>query len=138
MNVQLKASKCSLFDSLKIRVSSVKRRWDTTLPTPHLPLAKKPWMEPPSIAFFKILESTSIVKIKRKGERGSPYLRPLELAKKLAEVSLIKIETQAKEMHHLIHLTNLALKLIFSMTTIKNSQFTWSFFFLSISKTIVL
>ena len=119
MKAQLKTSKCSLSKSQKINVSSTKRRRDTTIPSPPLPLAKKPLMKPPSIALFKILENTSIAKIKRKGERGPPCLRPLELWKKPVEVPLIRTKNRNEDIHHFIHLTHFAPKPIFPWLLIR-------------------
>ena len=62
------------------------------MPSPPLPLAKKPFRKPPCEALFKIQENVCIIIMKRKKERGPPYLRPLELWKKPIGEVLNKIE----------------------------------------------
>ena len=88
MNTELKTFTCSLLASQKTKVSSANKRRDTVTPSPPLPLAKKRLLVKPSSIYRK----TPPPEMKRKGERGSPYHRPLEPWKKPIGDPLNKIE----------------------------------------------
>jgi hypothetical protein len=90
----------------------------------------KPEIKPPSFVFLSILLKTSITRRKRRRERGSPYLIPLELLKKPTGDPLINIEKRTEEIQDLIQLHHLAPKPILSKMYKRHSQLTWFYAFL--------
>ena len=86
-------------------------------------------MNPPSSVLLNMLLRTSITRRKRRGERWSPYLIPLELLKNPTREPLIKIEKRTEEIHALTHLHHLTSNPILSKMYKRQSQLTWSYAF---------
>jgi hypothetical protein len=68
------------------------------------------------------LKNTSEPRIKRKGERGSPCLKPLFGVNKPKGLLLIKIEKEEEDMHNLIQFIQIGWKPSLSMMARRNSH----------------
>ena len=114
--------KCCGLVSQKRMESPAKRRWEMLTSRPM----EKPVMNPSSTIFLNIRLRTSITRRKRRGERESPCLKPLELLKNLEGEPLTGTEKRTKEIQALIQLHQRLPKPILSKIYTKHSQFTWS------------
>jgi hypothetical protein len=79
-----------------MRVLSTKRRCDTIMSL--VTATEKPETSPPPTTWSIILLEASMIITTSKGDKGSPWRRPLELSKKPHELPLMRIEKRAVEM----------------------------------------
>jgi hypothetical protein len=103
----------------KVERSSTKRRW--WMVGLFLDIFK-PLILPRVTFLNSNLERTSELRIKRKGERGSPYLRPLLRENKLKGLPLIRMVKEEEEMHNLIQVIQEKWKPNCFITKSKNSH----------------
>ena len=83
----------------KVKISSAKRRWWMAGLFVEI---FKPLILPRASSLNSNLERTSEPRINRKGDRGSPCLRPLLEENKPKGLPLIRMEKEEEEMHNLI------------------------------------
>ena len=76
-----------------------------------MPCKGKPFKRFSAIAAWMERPRPSAMMMKRKGERGSPCLIPLEGEKVLEGIPLTKMEKKAEEVKFMIHVTQLWSKL---------------------------
>lgn len=107
----------------KTRVSSAYCKWDTFDPARHISI---PSHRPNEIDFWNRRLKGSTARLKRKGDRGSPCLRPRYSLKKSEGEPLIKIAADADIVQERIHSLHFNGKFICSITQSRYFQETLS------------
>ena len=116
----------STFPLEKIIKLSTKHRWDN-LNLTHLQLKLNFGL----VAHICIrTENTSMTSTNRKGDKGSPYLKSLELGKRLANAPFREIENWAVVAHSIIRFTNQWGKSYTNNTSLRNPHSTASYAFI--------
>ena len=104
INTILKYNNWSLDASQNRIVSSANKRWEICKPPLALGLAWNPLRKSPSSVLLNNLLNTSITNKNKRGDKGSPWRRPRELAKKPAGDPLISTEKWTVVIQAFIHL----------------------------------
>lgn len=91
----------------KMRRSSAKRRWEIA---GQFLTILRPFNELANFSLRSSQESTSAPRMKRKGDRGSPWLKPLEGENKSNGLPLIRMENEEEELQTCIQLIHIELK----------------------------
>ena len=117
---------CSESTPQKIIVLLANNKCEIVKASPFFPSSLNPDIIPPITVLSIILLSTSVVKVIRRDDNGSPCLSPFEPEKKLEGLPLTSTEKLTEDMHILIHLLHLSPKPYLSNKYRRLSQLTWS------------